>query len=275
MKFTAACVQTNSVNDMRRNIDNALGLVEKASASGADFIALPENVAFMADNGDELLANTYLPEDHPAIKAFIESAGVLGKWLLIGGVAVKIPGEEKIANRSFLISNTGKIVTSYDKIHLYDVTVQGGESHTESKRYRGGNKAVIAQTPWGKLGMTICYDLRFPHLYRMLAQAGASFITVPSSFTQFTGQAHWHTLLRARAIENGCYIIAPAQTGSHPANRKTYGHSLMIDPWGEILADGGEDVGFITAEIDTDRIDQVREGLPSLNHDRDFTLYSG
>ena len=271
MIFTAACIQTNSQNSMQQNIDSALALIEKAAQQGADFITLPENVAFMAGNGEELLANAYLAEEHPALKALQTSAKSLKKWLLIGGLSVKVADCKKIANRSFLINDSGDIVATYDKIHLYDVSVKGGESHQESKRYLAGNKAALSETPWGTLGMTICYDIRFAYLYRSLAQHGATFITVPAAFTHTTGQAHWHVLLRARAIETGCYIIAPAQTGNHPANRCTYGHSLIIDPWGTILADAGENTGIITAQIDTDNVTNIRQQLPCLEHDREFS----
>jgi len=270
MKFTAACVQVNSGNDMAANIQTATGLIERASMQGADFIALPENVAFMSKTPEELFANTYFEESHPALQAFKDAAKNYGKWLLVGSLAVKIKDEAKLANRSFLINSEGQIAASYDKIHLFDTSVKGGETHKESDRFVYGGILVCAQTPWGKMGMTICYDVRFPHLYRSLAKSGACFIGVPAAFTQFTGQAHWHVLLRARAIETGSYIIAPAQTGTHPSGRKTYGHSLIINPWGEVMADGGEDVGVITAQIDMEKVTQIRQQMPSLEHDRAF-----
>ena len=180
-------------------------------------------------------------------------------------------GEERLANRSFLLDATGGIVARYDKIHMFDIDLPGGESYRESNAYRPGGRTVVAETPWGRLGMSVCYDVRFPQLYRALAQAGADFLGVPVVFTVPTGRAHWHVLLRARAIENGCFVFAPAQWGEHTAGRKSYGHSLIVDPWGEVLADGGEAVGIVTARIDPARIAEARRSVPSLTHDRAFT----
>lgn len=268
MKFTAACIQVNSGNNMQENIDIANEYIAKAAGSGADFIALPENVSFMSAFPEELFDNSYLQGQHPALISFSKAAQKLKIWLLIGSLAVKIEGEKKLANRSFIINPDGEIAASYDKIHLFDTSVKGGETHKESDRFIAGDKAVIAGTPWGVCGMSICYDVRFPYLYRSLAKQGAGFITVPAAFTKFTGNAHWHVLLRARAIETGSYIIAPAQTGKHPSGRETYGHSLIVDPWGELLADGGVDVGFVMAEIDMEKPVQIRQQMPSLEHDR-------
>jgi predicted amidohydrolase len=270
MKFTASCIQVNSQNNMAANIQTAINLLERASEQGADFIALPENVAFMSKMPEELYANSYFVQSHPALSAFKDAAKKYGKWILVGSLAIKITEEAKLANRSFLINPQGELANYYDKIHLFDTSIKGGETHKESDRFVSGNSAVCSLTPWGEMGMTICYDVRFPHLYRHLAKNGAAFITVPAAFTQFTGQAHWHVLLRARAIETGCYIIAPAQTGTHPSGRKTYGHSLIINPWGDILADGGEGVGVITAQIDIDKVTEIRQQMPSLEHDRAF-----
>lgn len=270
MKFTAACVQVNSGNNMQENIKIATGLIAQASDEGADFIALPENVAFMSAAPEELFANSYFQNEHPALAAFSDAAKQYRKWLLVGSLAIKIEGEKKLANRSFLINSNGEIAASYDKIHLFDTSVKGGETHKESDRFIAGNKAVTTTTPWGICGLSVCYDVRFPHLYRKLAKLGSAFITVPAAFTKFTGTAHWHVLLRARAIETGCYIIAPAQTGKHPSGRETFGHSLIIDPWGEILADGGTNTGFIKAEIDMQKVNSIRQQMPSLEHDREF-----
>ena len=180
-------------------------------------------------------------------------------------------GETRLANRSLLVDPTGAIVARYDKIHMFDIDLPGGESYRESNAYRPGSGTVVVETPWGRLGMSVCYDLRFPHLYRALAQAGADFLAVPSVFTVPTGSAHWHVLLRARAIENSCFVFAPAQWGEHTAGRRSYGHSLIVDPWGEVLADGGEGVGIAAARIDVARIAEVRRMVPSLQHDRRFT----
>ena len=216
--------------------------------------------------------------DDPFLAGTRDLARELGIWLLLGSLVIDpagepgaTEGEERLANRSFLIDAAGGIVARYDKIHMFDIDLPGGESYRESNAYRPGNHTVVAETPWGRLGMSVCYDLRFPHLYRALAQAGADFLAVPSVFTVPTGRAHWHVLLRARAIENGCFVFAPAQWGEHTAGRKSYGHSLIVDPWGEVMGDGGEEVGIVTARIDPGRIAEARGMVPSLRHDRAFT----
>jgi predicted amidohydrolase len=216
------------------------------------------------------------PADDTALVAFQALAVELRALLLVGSLVVwsdapaDADGRRKLANRSFLIDADGAIVADYDKIHLFDVDLGGGEVYRESSSYAPGNKVVMADTPWGKLGMTICYDMRFPHLYHRLAQDGADFISVPSAFTRPTGRAHWHVLLRSRAIETGCYVFAPAQCGDHAGGRKTYGHSMIIDPWGEVLADGGEEPGFVVADIEPAKVAEAREKMPSLHHDRAF-----
>ncbi len=201
-----------------------------------------------------------------------------GVWLLIGSLAVDLsrePGtpenERRLANRSYLVNPDGAVVARYDKIHMFDVDLAGGESYRESNAFRPGGQTVLAETPWGVLGMTVCYDLRFPQLYRTLAQAGADFLAIPSAFTVPTGKAHWHVLMRARAIENGCFVFAPAQWGEHAEGRRTYGHSLIVDPWGEVLADAGEGVGIVSARIEVDAIAKARRMVPSLQHDRVFS----
>ncbi|MBM3565527.1 MAG: carbon-nitrogen hydrolase family protein, partial [Alphaproteobacteria bacterium] len=199
-----------------------------------------------------------------------------GAWLLAGSLALKAEGEaERCANRSILIAPTGAIEARYDKIHMFDVDLGPNEEgvrerYQESRSYRAGEKAVTADLPWGRLGMTICYDMRFPHLYRALAKKGAAFFSVPAAFTRPTGRAHWHVLLRARAIENGAFVFAPAQCGEHADGRKTYGHSLIVDPWGAVLAEGGEDVGVIAARIDPAKVAEARAKVPALSSDRDF-----
>jgi predicted amidohydrolase len=270
MKFNIACIQTNTQNDLQENISKISLQVSKAANMGADFVTMPENAFFMGKNAEELLLNSFFENEHPAILKMQELAAQLKIWILIGSVAVKIANSEKLANRSIVIDNSGKIVSTYDKIHLYDVQVEGEETHRESSRFVGGDKATICKTPWCDIGLTICYDVRFPHLYRKLAKSGAKIITVPSAFTKFTGQAHWHTLLKARAIENACFIAAPAQTGTHPSQRQTFGHSLIIDPWGDVLQDGGKSETIIIAEVDTEIVDKIRKQLPSLEHDRLF-----
>ena len=267
--FTVACVQTTQGREVAPNIEAASALVRDAAKAGADFVLLPENTNLMEPEGKLLPEKTVAEDADPALKAFCGLAGELGVWLLPGSLILKGEGK-KAVNRSFLISPEGEVKARYDKIHMFDVDLGEGESYRESKRYDAGAKSVTHDLPWGRLGMTVCYDLRFPHLYRALAQGGAAFISVPSAFTRPTGQAHWHVLMRARAIENGCYVFAPAQCGEHQGGRKTFGHSLIVDPWGEVLADGGGEVGFITAEIDPAAVAQARAKIPSLTHDRDF-----
>jgi predicted amidohydrolase len=180
---------------------------------------------------------------------------------------IRLPDEDRFANRGFLINPDGEITARYDKIHMFDVDLAHGESYRESNGFRPGDRATLAETPWGGYGMAVCYDVRFPHLFRDLARAGARILAIPAAFTRTTGQAHWHSLLQARAIENGCFVIAPAQCGDHEDGRKTFGHSLIIDPWGKILGDGGEKPGVIRATLDISRVDEVRAMIPSLNND--------
>lgn len=257
--------------DIDRNIEDASALIREAAKGGAQFIATPETTALMELGAKRLFANIVTQEEDRALKAFQELASELGVHLLIGSLAVKV-ASDKAANRSFLLSPEGEIAASYDKIHMFDVDLGNGEAYRESKNYQAGEKSVLADLPLfgseGKLGMTICYDLRFPHLYRQLAHGGAGYLTVPSAFTKPTGEAHWHVLLRARAIETGCFVFAPAQGGTHENGRETYGHSLIIDPWGDILAEAGTDPCVILAEIDPAKIDEARGRIPSLAHDR-------
>ena len=265
--FNVACIQTNSERDVAPNIDAVSDLVRQAHDQGADFILLPESVNMMEPRGRNVREIITYEEDDDFLAAFQCLAQDLGTWILIGSLLVRI-SDEQAANRSLLINGNGDIVTRYDKIHMFDVDVGDGQNYRESKLYRPGEGAVLADTPWGVVGLTICYDLRFPYLYRALAHQGALFMTVPSAFTRVTGEAHWHVLLRARAIENGCYIFAPAQTGDHAEGRQTFGHSLIIDPWGTVMADGGTDVGFVMAEIDPAQVAKARRKIPSLTHDR-------
>ena len=266
-----ACVQLNTQTEIEPNLTIAADLVRRArTGTGADLIALPENATMVVQGREKVLARARPEESHPALPVFRDLACETGAWILVGSLAIKLSEEDGVANRSYLIDPTGGVVAAYDKIHMFDVNLPKGESYRESATFRAGERAVLAETPWGGLGMTICYDLRFPYLFRGLAQAGARLLTVPAAFTRQTGQAHWHVLLRARAIETGCFVVAPAQTGTHDAGRQTYGHSLIVDPWGEILADGGEGVGVVSAELDLAAVDRARQAIPSLGADRAF-----
>ncbi|HLF58609.1 MAG TPA: carbon-nitrogen hydrolase family protein [Alphaproteobacteria bacterium] len=273
-KFTLACVQTNSGREIAPNIEAVSVQIREARNKGADFIAVPENVAMIEPDGAKLRAKAESEGTHQALAAFRALARDSGAWILVGSLAVKLD-DGRIANRSFLLKPDGAIEARYDKIHMFDVDLENGESYRESATFRPGEAAVIADTPWGGLGMTVCYDLRFPYLYRSLAHAGAVMMSVPSAFTEVTGRAHWHVLLRARAIETGSFVIAPAQCGIHAEGRRTFGHSLIVDPWGEVLADGGKDVGIIMAEIDLAKVARARAMIPSLRHDRSFDAPAG
>lgn len=274
--FTVACVQFTAGPDPEPNIATVGDLIRRARDAGADFITTPEASNFIESGQKRREKARREPEDS-FLAAMRDLARETGAWILVGSLVIDpagepgAEGEDRLANRSFLLDAQGGIVAKYDKIHLFDIDLPNGESIRESNAYRPGRRTVVAETPWGKLGMTVCYDVRFPQLYRMLALAGADFLAVPSVFTVPTGKAHWEVLLRARAIENGAFLFAPAQTGEHTAGRRSYGHSLIVDPWGEILAEGGEGVGIVTARIDPARVIKVREGLPSLRHDRQFT----
>jgi predicted amidohydrolase len=269
--FRAACVQMRSGVDAATNVETATALIREAKGLGASFIATPEVTVLFEAESDRLFAKVHVEDEDPSLLAFRATAKELGVWLLIGSMAIKV-GERQCANRSFLIGPDGAIRASYDKIHMFDVDLPNGEQYRESRNFRRGERAVIADLPWGRLGLSICYDLRFPQLYRALAHAGASFLTIPAAFTHTTGKAHWHVLQRARAIETGCFVIAPAQGGVHPNGRHTFGHSLIVAPWGEILAEAGEDPCVITAEIDPAKVAEVRQRVPALTHDRPISI---
>ena len=269
--FKVACIQNTATPDLDENVAKLSSLIRDAAAAGADFIALPEHCTLMEPRRAVLHDHAAPLDEHPTLAHFKALAGELGRWMLIGSIPARSP-DGRIANCSVLLDNGGRVVASYDKIHMFDVDLPTGERFRESEDFQPGPEARLVDTPWGVLGMTVCYDLRFPQLYRALAQGGAQFLSIPSAFTKVTGDAHWEILLRARAIENGCFVIAPCQTGHHYAKRHTCGHSMIIDPWGKVLADGGEEVGFVMAEIDPARIDQVRGMIPSLEHDRSFTV---
>jgi len=270
VSFRAACIQLSSGREIAPNIEAASTLVRRARDAGADLIMTPE-VSDMIEPRRGLRVEKAKPEsEHAMLATFRALARETGAWLLLGSIVVQEAGDERLRNRSFLIAPDGAILQRYDKIHMFDVTLEGGESYRESAAFRPGERAALASLPWGVLGMTVCYDLRFPQLYRALAHGGAQFLSIPSAFTVPTGRAHWHVLLRARAIENFCFVFAPAQCGEHAEGRRTYGHSLIVAPWGEILAEGGDEPGVILAEIDPAKADDARKSVPSLSHDRPF-----
>jgi len=266
----AACIQMNAKPDVNENLSDANVLIRQAAEEGAQFIATPENTDFMRQSAELRLGSSFEEDDHPALPFFSELARDLKIWLLIG--SIKIREGNKMYNRSYLFNDKGEVAAHYNKIHLFDVDLPTGESHRESHEIIAGDKAVVAETPWSKVGLSICYDLRFAYLYRALAQKGANILTVPSAFTVPTGQAHWMSLLRARAIETGCFVIAPAQCGSHENGRSTYGHSAIIGPWGEVLAEAGEAPGYITADLDLADIEKARQAIPALQHDREYSF---
>ncbi len=266
----AACLQVNASNDMDANIQAAAGLACDARAAGADLVVMPENVSMMEWGRSNILAKALPEADHKALHTFKELARETGLWLHTGSLSVLLDGGEKVANRSYLLSPEGEVVAQYDKIHMFDVDLGEGERYRESATFAPGREAVLAETPWAPVGMSICYDLRFPQLYRTLAQAGAQILVVPAAFTRVTGKAHWHVLLRARAIETGSFVLAPAQCGEHAGGRQTFGHALIVSPWGAILADAGEQPGYIMATLDLDQVAEARGKVPSLEHDRAF-----
>ncbi len=271
-ELTVACVQMNSTAEVSENIVAAEALIRRAAAQGAQFAALPEN-AFLMATGERFQQQLYPEATHPAIAAMRALAAELKLWLLLGSVMCREAGEEKCANRSILLNPEGSIAATYDKIHLFDVELPSGEKHYESHRIAPGARAVVASTPWGGVGLSVCYDVRFPQLYRDLAKHGASLLTVPAAFTRFTGEkGGWHVLNRARAMENGCFVLAPAQCGTHVGanGRQTYGHSLILDPWGTVLAEAGVEPCVIVATIDTAQVEETRAIMPSLRHDREY-----
>lgn len=274
----AALVQMTSTDDPAANLGQVSKLVDSAIAGGAQFVLTPECTNMLSSNRAHQSAHIVAEGDDPTLAALRQQAQSGGIWLLIGSLGMQSgDADGRFANRSFLIAPDGEIAARYDKIHMFDVNVSQTEVYRESAAYRPGDKAVIAQTPFGTVGMTVCYDLRFGHLHRALAQAGAQILTVPAAFNHITGAAHWQVLLRARAIETGCFVLAPAQTGFHPEplsggkGRNTFGHSLAIAPWGEVLADGGTDIGVTFVDLDMAEVDRARARIPSLTHDRAFT----
>jgi predicted amidohydrolase len=269
--LTVGLVQMRTGVNPLANCDAAVALVREAAASGAAYVQTPEMTNIMEIRRDRLFAGLAEEADDRTLAVMRELARSLGIHLHLGSLAVRV-SPEKAANRAFVIDPRGEIVARYDKIHMFDVDLAGGESYRESRTYRPGESAVVADLPWGRLGVTICYDLRFPALYRALAEAGATILTVPSAFTRQTGEAHWQVLLRARAIENGSFVLAAAQGGRHENGRETYGHSLIVDPWGRVLAEGGTEPGVVIGKLDLAEVAAARAKIPSLQHGRRFEI---
>ena len=269
--FRVGLIQMRSGRSPQANTDAAAKLIGEAKDRGAEYVLTPEMTNIMETGRERFFASIVPEEQDAALTTFRELARTLGIFVHVGSLAIKVSAD-KAANRSFLIDRHGEVVARYDKIHMFDVDLASGESYRESRNYRAGELAVLADLPWGRLGLTICYDLRFPALYRALAEAGASFLSIPSAFTKQTGEAHWHVLLRARAIENGCFVFAAAQGGTHENARETFGHSLAIDPWGRVLAEGGVEPAVVLADVDLAAIAGARARIPSLQHGRRFEI---
>src|SRR5215472_15227283 len=268
--FRVACVQNCAERDMAPSIAALEPMIRGAAADGAQLIVLPEMATMMEPQNPKVLEKAVLEDADPGLKRFRALAKETGAWILVGSLLVKIPDENRVANRSFLVDPNSHVTARYDKLHLFDVDLASGESYRESATVKAGDSAVLASSPWGPIGLSVCYDLRFAYLYRALAQAGARYLAIPAAFTYTTGKAHWHVLVRARAIETGSYVFAANQGGTHAEGRRTWGHALIVDPWGEILADGGEREGFIAADIDPAKIAEARAMIPALKHDRRF-----
>ncbi len=269
--FVAAMVQMRTGLLPGPSFEQAADLIREAALQGADYVQTPEVSNMMQLNRAALFEHLAEQNDDASLKGYRDLARELKIHLHVGSLALRATPERAV-NRSFLLGPNGDILASYDKIHMFDIDLGNGESYRESANYQPGDTAVITDLPWGRLGMTICYDVRFPSLYRARAEAGASFLAVPSAFTKKTGEAHWHTLLRARAIENGCFVFAAAQTGLHANKRETFGHSLIVDPWGVVLADGGLEPGVVLATIDPAKVQAARKSIPSLQHGRRFSV---
>lgn len=273
-----ALVQLNVGDDPIANLSQTIPLIRKAAAGGARLVLTPEATNILSPERKRQRAVLHPQAQDPTLSALRSEAKSAGLWLLIGSLALKSGGDDdRFVNRSFLIDPNGDVVASYDKLHMFDVSISETEQYHESKAYRPGDRAVVAEAAGTTLGLSVCYDLRFPHLYRALAQSGAQILTVPSAFSPTTGAAHWEVLMRARAIENGCFVLAPAQCGTHPAPhspnrlpRRSHGHSLAVDPWGKVLADGGDSPGVTFVTLDLGAVERARSRIPSLTHDRAF-----
>lgn len=275
MKLTAACIQMRSGTEPAANLAVATSLIRQAAGQGARFIATPEMTNLLDIRPGMARPKVRTEAEDESLPAFRALAAELGITLLIGSLAIaqEDGADDRFANRSFLIGPDGGVIARYDKIHMFDVEVGDGQNYRESRAYRPGETAVLAQTPAGRIGLTICYDVRFPHLHRALAMAGADILAIPAAFTKVTGEAHWHVLVRARAIETGCFVIAPAQAGKHEDGRETFGHSLIVSPWGDVLAEGGAaEPGVVMAELDLAEVARARGRIPALSNEQTFSL---
>lgn len=279
--FRAALVQMRSGRNADANVAAAEALIREAVRGGADYVQTPEVTTVMDTDSANLFACSAPDVAARALAHFTALAAELGIWLHIGSMGVRqhaepgqkgAAGDDRIANRSILIAPSGRVAATYDKIHLFDVALANGETYRESDNFLPGRNAVVADLPWGRIGLTICYDLRFPQLHQALVKAGATFISIPAAFTRPTGEAHWHTLVRARAIETQCFVFAAAQGGRHEHGRETYGHSLIVSPWGQVLAEGGTEPQVVIADIDTAEIAAIRGRIPCLSHGRPFDV---
>jgi deaminated glutathione amidase len=270
-RFRAALAQLRSGRSVEANLHIAESLIRRAAKGGAVYVQTPENTGFMELEPEQTLLKAQTEPENVALATLRALAAELGIYLHIGSLAIKENGP-RVANRSYLVDPKGEILARYDKLHMFDVDLAGGESHRESAHCRPGGKAVVVDLPFGRLGLSICYDLRFPQLYRTLANSGAEFIAIPAAFTRQTGEAHWHILIRARAIETGAFVLAATQGGLHESGRATFGHSLVVSPWGEILAEAGEEPGVVFADIDLQASAEARARIPNLKHGRDFEL---
>ena len=264
------CVQSRPLATFDEAIEEARRIAGDAVADGAELVCLPEYCGGLKSEGGLLVPPAAPEAQHPVLDALRGFASESGAWMLIGSIAVDGPGD-RLVNRGYVVDDRGGIRASYDKIFLFDVDLSPTQQYRESAVVAPGEHAVVADTPWGRLGMTICYDLRFPQLYRTLAQAGAEILAVPAAFTRVTGEAHWHILNRARAIENGAVVVAPCAVGAVPGGGAAYGHSLVVSPWGEVLADGGDGVGYVVTTVDIESVATARGRIPSLRHDRRFS----
>ena len=268
--FTAACIQNTATRDIRENIESVCAQIDEAVAKGAQFVALPETVGLIEPVNDRLAAATYSEDEDFGLAEISARARLHGVTILLGSQLIR--EQQRIVNRSFMLDQHGEVMARYDKLHLFDIELANGEAYRQSEFISPGKQAVVVETALASFGLSVCYDLRFPQLYRSLAQAGAQIITIPAAFTYNTGKKHWNTLVQARAIETGCYVLAPNQCGHHVDKRRSWGHSMIVDPWGEVLAEAEESPTIIYADIDLDLVAQARSRIPSLSSGQEFEL---